>query len=101
MGKMGQVLDRTGGLMDSRMARAAAGDLRVCFDLGIAYAAGGDGVEVDLIEAYKWFSLAAIDGSPRAEEWRAELADEMSAREILEAQRRARAWLQLTARRAA
>ncbi|MEY4501375.1 MAG: hypothetical protein RIS52_1265, partial [Pseudomonadota bacterium] len=42
-----------------------------------------------------------MSGSERAQECRADVADEMSAREIAEAQRQARAWLMETTRRAA
>ena len=48
---------------------------------------------VDLIEAHKWFNLAALSGGTRGQACRAEIAIEMTAREIAEAQRQARAWL--------
>lgn len=88
-------------LISSRMTAAARGDSKACFDLGIAYSSGAGGIEVDLVEAHKWFNLAALGGNVRGQECRAEIADEMSAREIAEAQRQARAWLQATTRRAA
>ncbi|RJF93425.1 SEL1-like repeat protein [Sphingomonas cavernae] len=88
-------------LMESRLADAAKGDSRACFDLGIAYSSGTSGVEVDLIQAHKWFNLAALKGNIRGQECRAEIAHEMSGWEIAEAQRQARAWLQETGRAAA
>lgn len=88
-------------LVESRLAQAARGDSKACFELGIVYSAGADGVDVDLIQAHKWFNLAAMSGSVRGQECRAEIAHEMSAREIAEAQRQARAWLMETGRRAA
>jgi TPR repeat protein len=88
-------------LLESRMIDAAAGDVRALYDLGIAYSSGSDGVDVDLIQAHKWFNLAAVSGNERAQECRAEIADDMTAREIAEAQRQARAWLGATMRRAA
>jgi uncharacterized protein len=88
-------------LIESRMVDAARGDPDAYFDLGIAYSSGSGGVDVDLIEAHKWFNLAAVSGNERGQECRAEIADDMTAREIAEAQRQARAWLQSTARRAA
>lgn len=88
-------------LMESRLADAAAGDVDALFDLGVAFSSGTDGIGVDLIEAHKWFNLAALNGDVRAQEWRAEIADEMSAREIAEAQRQARAWLGATQMRRA
>ena len=80
-------------LVESRIAEAAAGDVKALYELGIAYSTGSGGVTVDLIEAHKWFNLAALNGSLEAQECRADIAEDMSAREIAEAQRQARAWL--------
>lgn len=80
-------------LVENRLAKAAGGDIRALFDLGIAYSTGSGGVSVDLVEAHKWFNLAALNGSIEAQECRADIAEDMSAREIAEAQRQARAWL--------
>ncbi len=88
-------------LMESRLADAARGDKDALYELGVAYSTGTHGIEVDLVEAHKWFNLAALNGSSRGQESRAEIAEEMSAREIAEAQRQARAWLASTGRRAA
>jgi uncharacterized protein len=88
-------------LMESRLADAARGDANALYDLGIAYSTGSGGVEVDLIEAHKWFNLAALNGSEEGMMCRADISDDMTAREIAEAQRQARAWLQSTERRAA
>jgi len=90
-------------LVDSRIADAAMGDVDALYELGVAYSTGSDGVGIDLVEAHKWFNLAALSGSLEAQQCRADIADEMSAREIAEAQRGARAWLAATAigRRAA
>ena len=88
-------------LIDSRMADAAAGDADAYYDLGLAYSAGTDGVEIDLVQAHKWFNLAALAGDERGHGSRAEIAWDMTAREIAEAQRSARAWLGATMRRAA
>jgi hypothetical protein len=62
------------------------------FDLGIIYATGRDGTP-DLVEAHKWFNLAAVKGNSEAAEHRQEIAREMSAADIAEAQRAAREWL--------
>jgi uncharacterized protein len=80
-------------LVRSRIADAERGDVDALFDLGVTYSTGRAGVPVDLIEAHKWFNLAALSGSTRGQECRAEIAIEMTAREIAEAQRQARAWL--------
>lgn len=79
-------------LIESRIADAAAGDADAYFDLGMAFSCGS-GVAVDLIEAHKWFNLAAVNGDVRGQALRAEISEEMTAREIAEAQRQARAWL--------
>ncbi len=88
-------------LNDTRMADAAMGDADALYDLGIAYSSGTSGVDVDLIQAHKWFNLAALNGNERGHECRAEIAEDMTAREIAEAQRQARAWLMETNRQAA
>jgi len=88
-------------MIESRLADADSGDCNAYYELGVAYSAGADGVDVDLIQAHKWFNLAALKGNERGQECRAEIAGEMSAREIAEAQRQARSWLQETMRRAA
>lgn len=88
-------------LIESRMRDAALGDAQARYDLGVAYSCGTSGLDIDLIEAHKWFNLAALAGSEEGQYCRAEIAEEMTAREIAEAQRMARAWLSQTARRAA
>ena len=80
-------------LIESRIADAAAGDVRALFDLGVAYSTGSGGTMIDLVEAHKWFNLAALNGNIAAQECRADIAEDMTAREIAEAQRQARAWL--------
>ena len=75
------------------LAAAAAGDLNAYFDLGVAFSTGSHGAECDLIEAHKWFNLAAAQGHDEAAWCRADVSEEMTAREIAEAQRRARQWL--------
>ncbi|WP_343613595.1 hypothetical protein [Novosphingobium sp.] len=83
------------------IAAASQGDVNALFDLGIAFSTGSHGVSCDLVEAHKWFNLSASRGHEAAQQCRADIADEMSARDIAEAQRRARAWLADNARRAA
>ncbi len=88
-------------LMESRLAEAAAGDPEALYELGVAYSTGTGGVDVDLVEAHKWFNLAALNGSSLGQQCRAEISEEMTAREIAEAQRQARAWLAATGYRRA
>lgn len=80
-------------LVESRLAEAARGNPQACYDLGVAYSCGTGGVDMDLIEAHKWFNLAALAGSTDGQAMRAEVSEDMTAREIAEAQRQARAWL--------
>jgi uncharacterized protein len=88
-------------LIESRMADAARGDTVALYELGIAYSSGSGGIDVDLVQAHKWFNLAAVSGDARAQECRAEISEDMTAREIAEAQRQARAWLGATQMRRA
>ncbi|CAN5386925.1 hypothetical protein BH09PSE4_BH09PSE4_05390 [soil metagenome] len=98
---MGSSLKSARFLIESRLADAARGDISACFELGIVYSTGASDIEIDLIEAHKWFNLAALKGNEDAQQWRADISEDMTAREIVEAQRQARAWLQATERRAA
>ena len=98
---MGNSLKSAQFLMESRLVDAARGDADALYDLGICYATGTAGVGIDLVEAHKWFNLAAVSGSEAAPHARAEVAEDMTAREIAEAQRQARAWLGATRRLAA
>lgn len=98
---MGNSLKSANFLMESRLRDAARGDAHAFFDLGVIYSTGTGGADVDLIEAHKWFNLAAVAGLGPAQAARAEIAEDMTAREIAEAQRQARAWLGMTRARAA
>ena len=80
-------------LIESRMADAASGDVDALYELGVAYSTGTGGVAIDFVEAHKWFNLAALKGNVQAQECRADIAEDMTAREIAEAQRQARSWL--------
>lgn len=88
-------------LVATCLAAAAQGDTAAYYDLGVAFSTGSHGAPCDLIEAHKWFNLAALGGHEEAAWCRADVADEMTAREIAEAQRRAREWLAQGSRRAA
>lgn len=78
-------------LADDLMIRAETGDRDAQYRLGLVYATenGPDA----LVMAHKWFNLAAMSGDTRARAERQEMAELMSAAEIAEAQRRARAWI--------
>ncbi len=62
------------------------------FELGVVYSSGRDSA-VDLVQAHKWFNLAALRGNEEAKRYRLEVSAEMSKSEIAEAQRQAREWL--------
>ena len=79
------------------MADAERGDIEALFELGVSFSTGRGGIDVDLIEAHKWFNLGALSGDTRSQQCRAEISQEMSAREIAEAQRQARSWLGVNA----
>jgi TPR repeat protein len=83
-------------LIRSRLVDAARGNVDALYELGVTYSTGRGGITVDLIEAHKWFNLAALSGDTRSQMCRAEISVEMTAREIAEAQRQARAWLGAT-----
>ena len=63
-----------------------------CFGLGMVFSAGA-GVAVDLVQAHKWFNIAAMRGHQDAAQMRREIAEQMSDSEIGCAQRAARDWL--------
>lgn len=89
---MGHSLKSAAFLIESRMIEAVSGKVQALYELGVAYSTGS-GVPMDLVEAHKWFNLAALNGSEIAQECRADISEDMTAREIAEAQRQARAWL--------
>mgnify|MGYP003575459872 CR=1 FL=1 len=74
---------------------------RAYYDLGLAYSMGSGDVPIDLVQAHKWFNLAAMAGFKQAQQDRAEIASSMSPAEIAVAQREARAFLASTPARAA
>ncbi len=61
---------------------------------GLAYATG-TGTEVNLVEAHKWFNLAAARGHEDARIQRQELSETLSQDEIKIALHAARDWLKL------
>ena len=84
------------------LTAAELGSSDALFDLGVIFSTGDHGVSVDLVEAHKWFNLAAVTGHDDATGCRADVAEDMTAREIAEAQRRALEWLRASpARRVA
>ena len=74
---------------DARTGRAEA-----LYNLGLAYSTG-QGVVQDYVAAHKWFKLAAMRGSDVAKNWRNQIAGEMNAGQIAQAQKLAREWLKI------
>ena len=73
-------------------AMGANAQADILFELGMMYATGRD-CDADIVAAHKWFNIAAIKGSARAAELRAELSATMSKAEIAQALREAREWM--------
>jgi len=73
---------------------AQGGGADALFQLGLMYCSGRD-VEINLVEAHKWFNLAALRGNEDAKAYRVELSREMTKKEIAAAQKGAREWLKL------
>jgi TPR repeat protein len=73
---------------------AQGGGADALFQLGLMYCSGRD-VEINLVEAHKWFNLAALRGNDDAKAYRLELSREMTKKEIAAAQKSAREWLKL------
>ena len=70
--------------------KAEAADL---FRLGLIYSTDHEERGPDLIEAHKWFSLAAHLGSQPAKSYCSELTYEMTKEDLTLSQRAARGWL--------
>ncbi|MFA5900992.1 MAG: hypothetical protein WC829_17980 [Hyphomicrobium sp.] len=62
------------------------------FQLGLRYCVGRD-VDLDLVEAHKWFNLAAMRGNDDAKRYRFDISREMTRIQVSRAQRLAREWL--------
>lgn len=90
---MGSSLAYAAATVENYIDSARGGDLSALIDLGMIYSSGAGGVIVDLVEAHKWFNLAALRGSEEAGAARGEIALQMSPRDIAIAQKAARAFL--------
>lgn len=71
---------------------AQGGQPDALFELGLIYCTGRDG-KVDLVQAHKWFNLAAMRGSEEAKQYRLELSRDMSKTDVALAQKLAREWM--------
>ena len=79
--------------MSAHAQMSFAGDVPENFlERGLAFSVGKAG-QVDLIEAHKWFNIAAARGDRMAARHREEVASEMSREQIAAALRAAREWI--------
>src|SRR3546814_1641313 len=74
MSERGHELKQLRQLKEIRLRGAEA-----YYDLGVAYSVGQGDVKVDLVQAHKWFNLAAMAGMRQAQEDRAFVAADMTA----------------------
>jgi len=74
---------------------AQQGDADAQYNLGVMYYEG-KGVPQDYVQAYMWFNLAASRGDKHALDNRYIVANELTAVQFTEAQRRTREWWMLT-----
>ena len=79
---MGNSMKSAQYLIEGSLAGAARGDPAAYFDLGIAFSTGSGGVDVDLVQAHKWFNLAALGGNREGQQCRADVSAEMSRDEL-------------------
>ena len=73
---------------------AQGGAADALFELGLMYCSGRD-VALDLVQAHKWFNLAAVRGNAEAKAYRLEISSEMTKAQVADAQRQAREWIRL------
>jgi TPR repeat protein len=72
---------------------AQRGDGSAQYNIGRMYARG-EGVQRDLPEAYKWFTLASVAGRPEGERARQAISRSMTPVQMAEGLRRAEEWRQ-------
>ena len=63
------------------------------YRLGLEHSTGHDGLAPDYIMAHMWLNVAAMNGNVPARELRSEISQNMSRKEVAEAQRLAREWV--------
>lgn len=80
------------GTLPTAIAAGSSADM--LFHLGMMYCLGRE-VDQDYVAAHKWFNIAALKGSAEARQYRCEISREMTANQIAEAQRQARAWISI------
>ena len=76
----------------SEMAMMGGNSADALCELGVNYATGR-GCTTDLVAAHKWLNIAAIRGSARAAELRADVAATLTKMQLAAALRAAREWM--------
>lgn len=80
-------------ILDHQLAaQGGTAGAEILCQMGLMYATGRE-CELDLVAAHKWLNIAAIKGSDRAAELRADVAAAMSKSELAAALRAAREWM--------
>ncbi|CAN1521404.1 hypothetical protein MCEMSEM23_01097 [Rhabdaerophilaceae bacterium] len=80
--------------MTTMMMNGAGEPVQNLFERGMEFASGRSGT-FDLIEAHKWFNIAAMRGNAEAARRRQEIAAELAPQDVAAALRRAREWLSM------
>ena len=75
---------------EAQLTKEASAD--ELYRIGLIYSEGMD-VAIDLVAAHKWFNLAATRGHREAKLCRQEMAEMMSADEVVKAHKAAREWM--------
>lgn len=78
---------------DCRPTAAPGASGETLYKLGLCFSTG-QGAPLDLVEAHKWFNLAAMQGNMDARAYRKELSDQLTREELAAALSAAREWLQ-------
>ena len=76
----------TGGATHWYRKAAEQGVARAHSDLGVIYAEG-EGVPVDDVQAYAWYSIVATQGHEDSKEYKGNIKKEMTCEQIAEAQK--------------
>ena len=80
-------------MMDNELAaQGGTANAEIFCEMGLMYATGRE-CDVDVVAAHKWLNIAAIKGSDRAAELRADLAAMMTKADLAAALRAAREWM--------
>lgn len=79
-------------MREASESAAQAGQPDALFELGLLACSGREGT-IDLVQAHKWFNLAAMRGNEDAKRYRLDIARDMTKLEIACAQKLAREWL--------